>query len=114
MSEKGKRIEDLTKEEAMALWEKGESVELAPPPAGDRRMSLFTLRLDRDTFRGLEEAANEEGMPVSTMARNLIRDALERRIAIRSLEQEASAKTIYLLVADAVEARLKELGSQHR
>lgn len=106
-----KKVEDLSAREADALWETGEKVELEPPPPKSQRMSLFTMRLDRETFRALEQVAREQGAPVSSVARDLLREALERRTAMRSLQTDVSARTIYLLVADAIEARLKEIES---
>ncbi|MCJ7745898.1 MAG: hypothetical protein MUP40_06385 [Actinobacteria bacterium] len=91
-----KDIEDLSAEEALELMKSGEKVKLAPPPKRDN-MTLFTLRLDYDTIDELAKTALEEDSKPSTVARQLIHEALERRRYDESIAPDFSSDIAFIL-----------------
>lgn len=91
-----KDIEDMSAEEARELMKTGERVKLAPPPKRDN-MTLFTLRLDYDAIDELTRIALEENSKPSTVARQLIHEALERRRYDESLAPDFSSDIAFIL-----------------
>ncbi len=91
-----KRIEDLNASEAEKLMESGEKVKLAAPPKRDN-LTLFTLRLDFETVDELARIALEESSKPSTIARQLIHEALERRSYNEGLIPDFSSDIEFIL-----------------
>lgn len=75
-----KKIEDMTEEEAAREWEEGEKVDLGPVP--ERRMSLFTIRIDRNTLDGLVEIGKKEGSGPTVVARGILQEGIQDRIGL--------------------------------
>ena len=53
-------------------------------------MARINLTLNEDTYSSIVEHAREEGMPQASMARKLIKEALDRRNALKKLRKLAS------------------------
>jgi len=102
MREKRKReIKDMTEEEAALEWDRGEDLDLGATP--ERHMSIFTLRLDSVTFKGLVELGQREGKGTTVIAREILQEGVRER-QDRTFDYEvlnelgnATAKTMQLL-----------------
>lgn len=57
------------------LWAKGEKAEFKVTPKKDR-MTVFSMKLDRNLLRALVEQAKEKGVGPSTLARELLEEGL--------------------------------------
>lgn len=73
-----KKIEDISAGQAEEVWRKAKKAKAAPPPESNR-MSLFTLRIDNETLDELVLLAQKEVVGPSVIARQLIRESIERR-----------------------------------
>lgn len=60
------------------LWEKGEKAKIKRP-AGGKKTSVLSIKMDRDLLRLLVERARELGIGPSTLARELIEEGLMAR-----------------------------------
>ncbi len=60
------------------LWKKGDRVKIKRP-AGGKKTSVFSIKMDRELLRLLVERARELGIGPSTLARELIEEGLMAR-----------------------------------
>lgn len=104
--------EDMEYKEALAEWEKGETVELGPPKPRSK-MALYSLRIEHDTLSELARIASENGEPVSAVARRLINEGLRLEKLnetddFKSFEKESVSSFLSLLYARLVSERFAE------
>jgi hypothetical protein len=86
MSDKRKKPEEMTEDEARQEWEEGQEVDLGPAPA--KHMSIFSLRIDRETLEGLITLGTKTGAGPTVVAREILREGVKERIG-QSFEAEA-------------------------
>lgn len=79
MSEK-KKTDDMTAEEALEVFNKGEQIRVAPPRKKDR-MSIYNLRIENETLDGLMKLASKEGEPPSAIAREILSEGVRKRLS---------------------------------
>lgn len=61
-----------------ALWEKGQPIEIKKSQ-GEKKMSVFSMKIDRELLRVLVETAKQREIGPSTLARELIQEGLLSR-----------------------------------
>ena len=70
--------EKMSEQEAAEEWERGEDVDLGPVP--ERRMSILTIRIDRETLNGLIQLAKKEGTGPTVEARKILQEGVQERL----------------------------------
>ena len=98
-----KEPEDMTVEEALQDWDKGEPVELGPPPAKKSTMSVYHLRIEDETLDSLATLALVNDETPSAIARRILKSGIREELS-RSRRLSGDKDEVVL---DALE-RLKE------
>lgn len=102
-----KEPEEMTVEEALKEWEKGEPVELGPPPDRKSTMSVYHLRVDDETLDGLATLALLEDETPSAIARRILKEGIREELSrSRRLSGDKDA-----VVLDALDRLKKYLES---
>lgn len=70
---------EMTREEALALLEKGKKVSVAPARKKDR-MSLYNVRLRNETIDRLAEIGEKKGVTPSAVARQILEDGVNQNV----------------------------------
>jgi hypothetical protein len=98
----------MTKPKAIRWLEEqtGQTIDCPTEPAAaqDRHLSV---RLTADLASGLDHLAAERGLSVSQLVRELLREAVETRSSVASLDSRALAER---LAADVAEVRRRLAG----
>ncbi|MBU4401091.1 MAG: hypothetical protein KKE86_17400 [Planctomycetes bacterium] len=102
-------IDDMSPEEALELMEKGERVDLTPPPPRDN-MTVLTLRVDYDTLDRITKMALAEDSKPSAVARSLIHQALAHLDYYEALTPDFS-NDIENIVSKYLDYRFRQITS---
>ncbi|MBU4173855.1 MAG: hypothetical protein KKB90_09825 [Actinobacteria bacterium] len=94
--------EKMLEQEAAKEWAQGEDVDLGPVPK--RRMSLLTIRIDRETLNGLIQLAKREGTGPTIEARKILQEGVQARI---DMPFEATVRQAMETAKRAVESILE-------